>query len=136
MSDPKPPPPTPERRRGIFDRAQQAAAAASVAAVLVVMAAWWVVQGGLRGRMIDLERAPRQQAAYQVDANAAAWPELAQMPGIGPTLAHRIVESRQQHGPFRDPEDLMRVRGIGPKTLERMRPYLLPMPERQTVAGP
>jgi competence protein ComEA len=67
--------------------------------------------------------------------NQADWPELAELPEIGPTLARRIVESRESAGPFADHEDLRRVRGIGPLTLERMRPYLLPMPVSGAVAG-
>ena len=56
-------------------------------------------------------------------------PELAELPGVGETLARRIVEVRRERGPFADHEDLRRVRGIGPRTLERLRPYLLPMAE-------
>ncbi|HEV2105361.1 MAG TPA: helix-hairpin-helix domain-containing protein [Candidatus Eisenbacteria bacterium] len=47
------------------------------------------------------------------------------MPGIGPVLARRIVEHRREHGPFRSPEELRAVRGIGPKLYARLRPYLL-----------
>jgi competence protein ComEA len=50
-------------------------------------------------------------------------------------LARRIVESRVVEGPFGDHRDLLRVNGIGPRTLERMRPYLLPMPNQDAVAG-
>ena len=63
------------------------------------------------------------------------WPELSQLPGIGETLARRIVESRVDDGPFVDHSDLTRVRGIGPRTLARIAPYLLPMPEGGAVAG-
>ena len=70
-----------------------------------------------------------------MDINSADWPELLQLPGIGETLAHRIVESRQSRGPFADNDDLRRVRGIGPKTLEQIRPYLRPMPDSKSVAG-
>ena len=58
-----------------------------------------------------------------------------QLPGIGPTLAKRIVESRQAAGPFADQDDLRRVRGIGPKTMEQIRPYLRPMPDSANVAS-
>jgi len=73
-------------------------------------------------------------AAFQVDINQAEWPELSQLPGIGPTLALRIVESRQNDGPFRGHDDLRRVRGIGPRTLQRITPYLVPMPEAAVAA--
>jgi competence protein ComEA len=50
-----------------------------------------------------------------------------QLPEIGEALAKGIVESREQDGPFASHDDLDRVRGIGPKTLERIRPYLRPV---------
>jgi competence protein ComEA len=77
--------------------------------------------------MVELERAEPQVARFEVDINSADWPELAQLPTIGETLARRIVESRQKGGPFRDHEDLRRVHGIGPRTLEAIRPYLRPV---------
>ena len=56
------------------------------------------------------------------------------LPGVGETLARRIVESRSEAGPFTELEALRRVRGIGPKTLERIRPYLRPVPSAANVA--
>jgi competence protein ComEA len=105
-----------------------------VAAGLAATAGWWVSQGGLRGRLIEVERAPGQTADFAVDINEADWPELVQLPGVGRTLAERIVASRRSQGPFLDYEDLRRVRGIGPKTLENIRPYLRPMPGRRSLA--
>jgi competence ComEA-like helix-hairpin-helix protein len=60
----------------------------------------------------------------RIDPNRAAAAELVRLPGIGPSLAGRIVADRDQHGAFASPEDLMRVRGIGPRTLDRIRPFL------------
>ena len=96
---------------------------------------WWIAHGGSRGRLIEVERAGPQTATFQVDVNEADWPELAQLPGVGKTLAQRIVQSRQTQGPFADHEDLRRVRGIGPKTLESIRPHLRPMADGRTVAA-
>jgi competence protein ComEA len=61
--------------------------------------------------------------------------QFAELPDVGETLARRIIESRDAAGPFGDHDDLLRVRGIGPRTLERLKPYLLPMPNQQDVAG-
>jgi competence protein ComEA len=119
----------------LLRRADQAAVAALVAAALAAMAGWWIVHGGWRGRLIEIDRADPLVAHFEVDINAADWPELMQLPGIGPTLAHRIVDSRQTAGPFADQNDLRRVRGIGPKTLEQIRPYLRPMPDARGVAA-
>ena len=69
--------------------------------------------------------APVEKAyVFQVDANRATWIEWAQLDGIGEKLAKRIVADRSEHGPFQSVEDLRRVKGIGAKTLEKMRPHL------------
>lgn len=61
--------------------------------------------------------------AHAVDLNAAGEAELALLPGIGPSLARRIAADRVQRGPFATVDDLRRVKGIGPATLERIRPF-------------
>jgi len=111
----------------LLRRADQAAVAVLVLLGLAATVGWWVRYGGLRGRMVELEGAEPQVARFEVDINSADWPELVQLPAIGEKLAKRIVESRQKDGPFLDHKDLRRVRGIGPKTLEAIRPYLRPM---------
>jgi len=115
-------------------RADQAAVAVFVLFGLFSTIAWWGIRGGLLGGMVELGRAERKTAHFEVDINSADWPELIQLPQIGETLAKRIVESRRLHGPFRDHEDLLRVRGLGPKTLDRIRPHLRPMPDQGTIA--
>jgi competence protein ComEA len=120
--------------RIVLRRADQAVAAALIAISLVVMAGWWICQGQLRGRLIDIERAEPITIDFKIDVNQADWPELTLMPNIGEQLAKRIVADRQERGPFRDLSDLRRVRGIGPKTLEGMQPFLLPLPELDASA--
>lgn len=119
----------------LLRRADQATVAVLVLIALASTVGWWISQGGCAGRLIEVDRAEPLSATFQVDPNTADWPELVQLPGIGPTLARRIVESRRADGPFLDHEDLRRVRGIGPKTLDRIRPYLRPMPEANAFAG-
>jgi competence protein ComEA len=121
--------------RPVLRRMDQAAVAALMALALVGMGVYWLAQGGPRGELIQIDRAEPLTARYLVDINKAEWPELAELPDIGETLAQRIVDSRQTQGAFRDHDDLRRVRGIGPRTLEKMKPYLLPMPGQQEVAG-
>jgi competence protein ComEA len=65
-----------------------------------------------------------------IDVNRAREAELRTLPGIGPTLAARIIEARRKQ-PFRSVEDLRKVRGIGAKTLARLRPHVTTGP-----AGP
>ncbi len=56
--------------------------------------------------------------AEKIDINTATVRELTQLDRIGLALAGRIVEYREKHGPFEKPEDIIKVRGIGPKTFE------------------
>ena len=121
--------------RPLLRRADQATVAGLITLALVGMGVYWVVQGGPRGELIQIDRAAPLTARFQVDVNKAPWPELAELPDVGETMARRIVESRDTQGPFRDHDELRRVRGIGPRTLEKLKPYLLPMPGQQEVAG-
>ncbi len=58
--------------------------------------------------------------AAPVDVNSADAQELADsLSGIGPKIAAAIVEYRKQHGPFQSIDDLLNVKGVGSKTLER-----------------
>jgi len=59
-----------------------------------------------------------------VDLNTATFEDLQALPGIGPALAGRIVTSRRDKGPFCAIDDLARVKGVGVKTVERLRPQL------------
>lgn len=55
-----------------------------------------------------------------ININSAGVEELDKLPGIGPSLAERIIQYRNEHGPFTKPEDLQKVSGIGAKTYEKM----------------
>lgn len=124
-----------DKWRPLLRRMDQAVVAALVALSLGAMGVYWVVQGGPRGELIEIDRAEPLAARYLVDINKAAWPEFAELPELGETLARRIVESRSETGAYRDHDDLLRVRGVGPRTLEKLKPYLMPMPDQADVAG-
>lgn len=109
--------------------------ASLVVVALAAMVNWRLSQGEWQGRLVEIDRAEPLVAQFEVDINSADWPELIQLPGIGETLARRIVASRETNGPFVDNDDLCRIPGIGPKTLDRIRPYLRPMPDVDNVAG-
>jgi competence ComEA-like helix-hairpin-helix protein len=113
--------------------------AAAVATALVALAGWFAAAGGLTGGLVHHDRPPVADHRFTVNVNTAAEVELAQLPGIGPTMARRIVDHRREHGPFASVEALLDVPGIGPTTLERLRPHLRPLggPRPRTPpAGP
>ena len=60
----------------------------------------------------------------RLDLNKASAGELMALPGIGEKRARAIVAWRDANGPFRSVNDLDQVRGIGPATLERLRPFV------------
>ena len=64
-------------------------------------------------------------AAAPIDLNAASVEQLVAVPGIGKSLAQRIVDFRQKNGPFKSVDELLKVQGIGEKSLEKLRPHLV-----------
>jgi competence protein ComEA len=61
-------------------------------------------------------------APLSINVNSATAKELERLPRVGPALAARIVQWREEHGPFRSIEDLRHVRGIGPATAAKLLP--------------
>lgn len=59
-----------------------------------------------------------------LDLNAATLEDLQALPRVGPKTAAAILAARQERGRFSQVDDLLEVRGIGPKTLERLRPLV------------
>ena len=59
-----------------------------------------------------------------IDINSASHAELLLLPGVGDATASRIIDERTQGGPFARVDDLCRVRGIGPRRLAALRPYV------------
>ena len=80
------------------------------------------------GRGAVAAGAAASEAASRVDLNSASVDELAGLPGIGPAKAQAIVSHRSAD-PFRRPEDLRNVKGIGDKLYEQLKDQI-------TVGGP
>ena len=98
---------------------------AGILTLVCLLLLWhWARLSGWGMRPVEIERLPERRYDYRIDINSATWVEWMQLPEIGETLALRIVEDRQQNGPFRSIDDLQRVKGIGPKTVEAIRPWL------------
>lgn len=87
-------------------------------------------QGAVAPAFAAVRRAPARAASpadaksAPVDINTATMSDLESVPGIGRALAQRIVTFREKNGSFARVDDLLKVRGIGEKSLEKLRPYV------------
>lgn len=68
--------------------------------------------------------AKKKPPAKPVNINTASSAELQQVPGIGPVTAEKIIQMRKSYGQFKSVDDLLAIKGIGKKRLEKMRKYL------------
>lgn len=73
---------------------------------------------------VDAREHSPQQTQQLVNINTADAEQLQTLYGIGPVLAQRIVEDREENGPFRIPENIVRVKGIGQGKLEQIINYI------------
>lgn len=72
-------------------------------------------------QVVNPDSAPEGLVLGGIDFNCAEASALSSLKGIGPVLAQRIVDHREARGPFSTSEDLLEVKGIGPKLLEKIR---------------
>lgn len=124
-SSPPPPPPapplwTPAARRTML-------ALSALALLLLAWRGYGLSRWSTRPSTIERGVVPLSP----IDLNAASSTQLASVPGLGPTLAERIVERRDEFGPYRKVDDLLAVHGIGDKTLARIRPFLQITPYKE-----
>jgi competence protein ComEA len=84
-------------------------------------------------RPTELERGAG--LSYRIDLNHARRAELLQLPGVGNSMAQRIEDYRQLSGGFRSVDELVKVHGIGPATLERLRPWVVVDREAEEEEG-
>jgi competence ComEA-like helix-hairpin-helix protein len=68
--------------------------------------------------------AKKKPPAQPVNINTANSDQLQTVPGIGPATAGKILQMRKSYGAFKSVDDLLAIRGLGPKRLEKMRKYL------------
>ena len=71
-----------------------------------------------------VEQAAVEEAAGKIDLNSADSQMLAQLPGIGLKKAEMITAYREANGPFKSVDELLEVKGIGPKVLEKLKPLI------------
>ena len=92
--------------------------------LLALLTAHWLKLSRWGTSSVEIASLKPREYFYSLDINTASWVEWAQLDGIGEKLAKRIVADREERGPFRDASDVGRVRGIFPKQLETMKPFL------------
>jgi len=63
--------------------------------------------------------------ARPIDINTADSAALESVPGIGKSLSQRILAFREKNGPFQSVDDLLKVQGIGEKSIQKLRPYMM-----------
>ncbi len=116
-------------RRKDRDFRKTAGAALAAAAVLICL---FALRDAPRGTVRSFAAAGETETAAPpyvppggtVRINEADADELISLPGVGETLARAILDERERNGPFRFPEDIMAVKGIGPAKLAQILPYL------------
>ena len=97
---------------------------AAIAAILVAACACAMLAQG------------KQPPAHPLDLNVANVKELEQVPGIGPKTAQAIVDFRHKSGRFHRVEDLLAIKGISQRKLDKMRPYLKITPPQPPPPAP
>ncbi len=76
-----------------------------------------------RWALVDTLDKPK--ASFPITINSADSRTLQALPRIGPAMAERILAYRKTRGHFEGPDDLSNIKGIGPKTLERLLPLVV-----------
>lgn len=105
---------------------------AVLGAVLLVTLAWKAYSPYFGARPTE-----RIVKATPVNLNAADRAELLQIPGVGPAMAETILAHRAKNGRFESIDELDTLPGIGPKSVEKLRPWLAigPVAARTLVDG-
>lgn len=89
-----------------------------VLVVLLILFVGWLVSPSYGPDSAGGRKALPASPQFSIDINAATRQELESLPSVGPSMAGAILASRQEAGPFASIQELDRVPGIGPATIE------------------
>ena len=95
-----------------------------VALMLLGLRSWVQNAANNDGPAVDFDQVQPKNYVFVVDINKAGWAEIALLPGIGEKLAMRIIAFREKAGRIEDAEQLLEVKGIGPKKLKSIQPFI------------
>ncbi len=79
-------------------------------------------EAGSQKAVMDTAAVPTRRS--KIDLNSATKTELMELPGIGEAMAERIILRREERGRFRTTEELKKVKGIGEKKFEKLKPHI------------
>jgi competence protein ComEA len=97
--------------------------------IVLLTIAFGILAGIIINFFVHFPQKPQVQslsasAPAQININTAAIEELSKLPGIGATYAGRIIGYRQEHGGFKNIEELKNVKGIGEKKFEKIKRFV------------
>ncbi len=91
-------------------------------AAAFALAAWFLTAASFGGASrVFAAVSPKPAIVLAVNINTASASELEKLHGIGPALAQRIADHRAQFGPFKNPDDLSAVSGVGKAKIEKIK---------------
>ena len=103
-----------------------------LAAALALAAMLAITAGASSVRAAEKPPRPAEAASAsgKIDLNTASLTDLQTLPGVGASLAQRILDYRKENGGFKSIEELMNVKGIGEKSFEKIRPLVSVAPAK------